>query len=887
MNNWILVVDDDAANLRMASSILSAEKMRVSCLESGEDAIAFLQENRPDLILLDVHMPGMDGFETIDALKRNENTADIPVIFLSDADDDSAETRVLETGANDFIKKPFVPDVLLLRVRNTIELVRIQANLSREIQDEHLYKEVVTNMNEGVMVLGMNGKITMLNPAAERMLDLTQEDIGKSYGSIFMMREGTDDFNEVIFDTIYEKGRADNMSVDYLCGEEIRNLSLTTSYIHNSGEKSIVVVMSDMTELNELRDAQTALKKIKKLNVEYEKAKNEAIMANEAKSLFLSNMSHEIRTPINAVLGMNEMILRECTDEQLLTYADNIRSSGKTLLFLINDILDMSKIESGKMEIVRVEYETAALIMDLWNVIFLRAQQKDLSIKFSLDETLPKMIYGDDVRIKQIVTNLLTNAVKYTPQGGIEMHMAYERHGDQQISLIISVKDTGMGIKKEDMGKLFESFQRLDEEKNRNIEGTGLGMNITMSLLKLMDGDMKVESEYGKGSTFTVTIPQRIVIDEPTGDFESIKTRQEQNRALNDQHFEAPDANILVVDDNAMNLTVFKSLLKRTKMNIVTADSGRKCLELVKKEHFNIIFMDHMMPEMDGIETLHEIRKLSDFPNERTPVIVLTANALSGAREGYMKEGFADFLTKPIDGDLLERTVANFLPEELLKAKEADAQDTEIDNVNVNIDYEGFLQYGISIENGLSLAKGDMEIYLDLIDMFIREHEKQHDAMQEFIARNNMKDYAVWVHGLKGNARTLGADKLADMAYEHEMKSKAGDAEYVEAHWNELVDVWEETHGGFQEFYGIYRGNDDKYGIVSSDNGEVLHLTDDDLDKVASLLDDFETQQALEQLKEWINKPLEQDMHARIKDALIALEDEFDEDKAIELLRKA
>ncbi|MCH5256506.1 MAG: response regulator [Lachnospiraceae bacterium] len=889
MNNWILVVDDDAANLRMASSILSAEKMRVSCLKSGEDAITFLQENRPDLILLDIHMPGMNGFETIETIKRNEKTADIPVIFLSADDDNSAETRGLEIGAKDFIKKPFVPDVLLLRVRNTIELVRLQANLEREVeiktQDEHLYKEVVTNMREGVMVISMNGKITMLNPAAEDMLDLTQNDVGEAYGNIFLMREGTDAFNEVIFNTIYEKGKVDNKAVDYLCNGEVRNLSLTTSYIHSKGEKSVVVVMSDMTELNELRDAQTALEKIKKLNVEYEKAKNEAIMANEAKSLFLSNMSHEIRTPINAVLGMNEMILRECTDEQLLTYADNIRSSGKTLLFLINDILDMSKIESGKMEIVRVDYEPAALIMDLWNVIFLRAQQKDLSIKFSLDETLPKMIHGDDVRIKQIVTNLLTNAVKYTPQGGIEMHVAYERHGDEHISLIISVKDTGMGIKKEDMGKLFESFQRLDEEKNRNIEGTGLGMNITMSLLKLMDGDMKVESEYGKGSTFTVTIPQRIVIDEPTGDFESIKTSQEQNRALSGQHFEAPDANILVVDDNAMNLTVFKSLLKRTKMNIVTADSGMKCLELVKKEHFHIIFMDHMMPEMDGIETLHEIQKLSDFPNEGTPVIVLTANALSGAREGYMKEGFADFLTKPIDGDLLERTVANFLPEELIKAKEDGVQDTETDTAY--IDYEGYLQYGISIENGLSLAKGDMDIYLDLIEMFMRDHEKQHDAMQEFIEQNNMKDYAIWVHGLKGNARTLGADKLADMAYEHEMKSKSDDAEYVETHWDELVDLWEETHEGFQEFYGGYRGNDDKYAMVSSDNGEVLHLTNDDLDKVASLLDDFATQQALEQLKEWISQPLEQDMHARIKDVLIALEDEFDEDKAIELLRKA
>ena len=885
MSDWILVVDDDAENLRMANHILSEEKMRVSCLKSGEDAIDFLQENRPDLILLDIYMQGMDGFETMSVIKGNEATADIPVIFLTANDDNGAEARGLESGAMDFIKKPFVPEVLLLRVRHTLELVRLQANLEREgeieTQDEHLYKEVVTNMVEGVMVINLNGKITMLNPAAERMLGLTQDDVGNSYGSIFMMREGTDAFNEVIFDTIQERGKASNVSVDFLHDGEIRNLTLATSYIHNKGEKAVVVVMNDMTELNELRDAQTALEKIQKLNVEYEKAKNEAIMANEAKSLFLSNMSHEIRTPINAVLGMNEMILRECTDEQLLSYAANIQSSGKTLLFLINDILDMSKIESGKMEIIRVDYSPAALIMDLWNVIFLRAQEKDLSVKFSLDETLPKTLYGDDVRIKQIVTNLLTNAVKYTPQGGLEMHVAYERHGGEQLSLIISVKDTGMGIKKEDMGKLFENFQRLDEEKNRNIEGTGLGMNITMSLLKLMDGDMKVESEYGKGSTFTVTIPQRIVCNDPTGDFESIKIMQEKNHADSQQSFEAPDANVLVVDDNAMNLMVFKSLLKRTKMNIVTADSGKKCLELVQKEHFHIIFMDHMMPEMDGIETLHEIQKMKDFPNENTPVIVLTANALSGAREGYMKEGFADFLTKPIDGDLLEQTVADFLPKDLLRSKEAGAQDEEKAESNLKIDYEGFMQYGISIENGLALAKGDMDIYTDLVDMFLREHEKQ-GAMEQFILDRNMKDYAIWVHGLKGNARTLGADKLADVAYEHEMKSKANDIAYVESHWDELIAVWDETQEGFKEF----RGDDgDKYGAVESADGEVLQLSQDDLEQVAALLDNFETAQAVEKLKAWIGQPLEQNMHTLVKDVLIALEDEFDEDKAIGLLR--
>ncbi len=747
---------------------------------------------------------------------------------------------------------------------------------------ENLYREIVTSMREGVMVIGLNGRITLLNPAAERILDLTQEDVGSSYGSIFMEREGTDDFNEVILDTIREKGKVTNMAVDYRFGGKTKNLSLTTSYIHTGGVKSVVVVLSDMTELMELRDAQIALDKIKKLNVEYEKAKNEAIMANEAKSLFLSNMSHEIRTPINAVLGMNEMILRECTDEQLLTYAENIRSSGKTLLFLINDILDMSKIESGKMEIIRVEYEPAVLLMDLWNVIFLRAQEKDLSVRFSLDETLPKKLYGDDVRIKQIVTNLLTNAVKYTPSGGIEMHTAYVRHGEDQISLVISVKDTGMGIKKEDMGRLFESFQRLDEKKNRNIEGTGLGMNITMSLLGLMDGDMKVESEYGVGSTFTVTIPQRIVCDEPTGDFESIRSRHEKSRTGRTKSFTAPDAKVLVVDDNAMNLTVFRSLLKRTKMQIVTADSGRECLELARRERFHIIFMDHMMPDMDGIETLHRLREIRECPNEDTPVIALTANALAGVREEYLREGFADYLTKPIDSELLEQAIVDFLPEDLVGWQTEEERKEEAADKETAAGFAEFAQYGISIENGLRRAKGDRETYDDLVDMFLREYDKR-EMMKRFADERNMKDYAIRVHALKGNARTLGADRLADIAFEHEKKSKAGDAAYVEAHWDELAAVWEQTQEGFLRFRGADSG---KYAAVQSADGEALALTRDDLERVAALLDDFETDRAIEQLKEWIACPLEAGMYETVRNTLIALEDEFDEDKAIALLRE-
>ena len=539
------------------------------------------------------------------------------------------------------------------------------------------------------------------------------------------------------------------------------------------------------------------------INEELRQTAEAAIQAEKAKSRFLSNMSHEIRTPINAILGMNEMILRESRDTQLLTYAGNIQNSGKTLLTLINDILDMSKIESGKMEIIPTEYKTADLFMDLWNVIYLRAKNKNLTVSFTLDETMPNTLYGDDVRVKQIVTNLLTNAVKYTPSGGVKLHAAYERQEEDRITLIISVEDTGIGIKEEDKGKLFESFQRLEENRNRNIEGTGLGMSITLMLLKLMDGNIEVKSVYQEGSTFTVWIPQGIVNSEPVGDFETILNSQTQVSVKQYDSFEAPEANILVVDDMPMNLTVFTSVLKHTKMNIVTADSGKKGLELVKEQPFHIIFMDHMMPEMDGVETLHEIHKLKDCPNEKTPIIALTANAISGAREYYLKEGFTDFLTKPIHSEQLEQMIAEYLPEKLVHKKEVKSEVSGKDNdaakESETAYYRRYQKYGISIEQGLTNVADNKELYLKIVKLFIVDEERQ-NRLKQYISNGKAHDYGVHIHALKGDAEILGAISLADVAYEHEKQIMDGNLGYAEAHWDELVECWERARSGFEEF---------------------------------------------------------------------------------------
>ena len=732
--------------------------------------------------------------------------------------------------------------------------------------DERFYEEIVRNMQEGVMVIGIDGKIAMLNPAAERILGMKPEDVGKSYMNVFLMQEKNDAFNEIILDTIYEKAKADQAPVDFVRDGTTISLLLTTSYLYIDGERAVVVVINDMTKLNELRDAQVAL----------DVAEN----ANAAKSRFLSNMSHEIRTPINAVLGMNEMILRESEDKQILTYASNIQSSGKTLLFLINDILDMSKIESGKMEIIPVTYELSTVIMDLWNVIYFRAQEKELKLSVELDETLPSVLYGDDVRIKQIVTNLLTNAVKYTPKGSVELIFSCEYQNKDNILLKISVKDTGMGIRKEDMGKLFESFQRLDEKKNRNIEGTGLGMNITMSLLKMMDGDMKVESEYQKGSTFQVIIPQKIVSDVPLGSFQTIQEKYSQHVGRKKGSFTAPQASILVVDDNAMNLTVFKALLKRTKLQVTTADSGRQCLEYIQKEKFHIIFMDHMMPEMDGIETLHKMNEMTEHKNKDTPVIVLTANAVAGAREQYLSEGFCDFLTKPIDAELMEQAICEYLPQELILSGEDD--DGERKESEAGEEYDEYLKDGIYVKSVLQHAQGSMDTYLELVRLFIKDKKKM-IQLEQYLSDHNMKNYAIQVHALKGNARTLGADQLADIAYDHEMQSKADREDYISEHWAVLKQAWENA---LETFETIYK----KYACESAEEegvqeGNELELPQERLDEVAALIDAFKTEDAVKQIKEWLKNPLQSDRRQLLKDVLSAIEDEFDEDKAIELLK--
>ena len=504
-----------------------------------------------------------------------------------------------------------------------------------------------------------------------------------------------------------------------------------------------------------------------KLSEELEIAKTEAENANRAKSQFLARVSHEIRTPINAVIGLNEMILRESHEEHVRQYASDVKDSSMVLLNIINELLDSSKIESGKMELVYAKYELGSLLNDIYNMTAVKAKEKDLEFIIDVDPSMPSAYLGDDKRIRQILLNLLSNAVKYTEKGSITLSVTCCIE-QKNASVCYSVKDTGIGIKEEDIGRLYDAFERFDVKRNRHVEGSGLGMNITQQFLKLMGSELLIESEYEKGTEFSFVIEQEIMNETPIGEFRERFIQAHENGRVHSS-FTAPKAKVLVVDDNRINLKVFSSLLKETQIQITEAESGEKCLEILEKERFDMVFLDHMMPGLDGVETFRIMKdkKLC----EEVPVIMLTANAIVGDREKYLAEGFDDFLTKPIMPEKLDRLVRSYLPENMVEER-TDVVQKPGDS---NTDPEKVLRLlaeklpELDQETALSCCGGAAEFYLELLADFV--HIPIKEELMMLWEKQNHKSYHVRIHGFKNSAYLVGAMRLGDLALEMEKMS--------------------------------------------------------------------------------------------------------------------
>ena len=500
---------------------------------------------------------------------------------------------------------------------------------------------------------------------------------------------------------------------------------------------------------------------MKRMSTSLRRQLDSADAANKAKGDFLANMSHEIRTPINAILGMDEMIIRESNDEQIVEYATNIKQAGKSLLAQVNGILDYSKLEDGKMEIIPVEYDLATMINTFVSSASARAKSKGLKFNVDIDENLPMTLLGDDVRVSQIIMNLITNAIKYTEKGDISFAMKEISRQDNSIDLYVEVKDTGIGIREDELDNLYVSFKRIDEERNRNIEGTGLGIPIVIDLLNLMNSKLEVSSVYEEGSTFAFTLKQGIINGEPIGDYK--KRIKKSYRRRNKYTFPSmPSASILVVDDYEMNLTVAKNLMKVYDFIPDLVSSGREAITMASEKEYDLIFMDHMMPDMDGLQTV-EILKEQKLLGKKTAVIALTANAIAGARDYYISKGFNEYLTKPIDAEALEDVLLKYVPKKkILKKPISD------------------------IKNNKTLTSNDDERQA-LIKIFVSTIEETAQKLDEFLQTSDIKNYTIKVHGLKSTARLIGEMSISKKAEALEKAGNDGDWEYILAHHKEMM----------------------------------------------------------------------------------------------------
>ncbi|MBO4904877.1 MAG: response regulator [Lachnospiraceae bacterium] len=530
----------------------------------------------------------------------------------------------------------------------------------------------------------------------------------------------------------------------------------------------------------------------------------EARELSEAKTGFLASMSHEIRTPINAILGMNEMILRENRDPVIEEYAESVKNSGQMLLMLVNDVLDFSKIEAGKMEIHDSEFIMAYLLHNIMPMLQERAGEKSLMLDIRLEDEVPNGIVSDEFRIRQVLINLLNNAIKYTDSGWVELILGGEYIGDDKFNLIMSVKDTGRGISEEAQNHLFEAFSRADLKENRSIEGTGLGLAIVKRILDSMCGQIAVSSKRGEGSEFTVQIPVGVFDRTPLEeDYEKQVEAVVAESVEND--YTAPEASVLAVDDNSANLRIVSLFLKRVGIAPELCKSGTGAIDLCKNKKYDLLLLDHRMPDPDGIKTLEVIRSDPDSKNKETPAVVLTANALAGSDKIYSDAGFAGYLTKPLDASLLEQTVKKYLPADkiLPVGKGDDPSDVIVFTANsASFEQEPDLDSlrdklkkidGLDYETALKYAGGHEDLLKDTVGIIASESEEKIERMRNCILSEDWEGYELVTHSIKGLMASLGLNDLSERAKKHENAATGRDIDFIRSDSESFIEAYRDV----------------------------------------------------------------------------------------------
>ena len=637
----------------------------------------------------------------------------------------------------------------------SMSLVVIVVWSRRNYDFRHLAAEkVLESLGDGVIALDDHDRLVSYNRAAAQIfVSLPTHKLGEDIRVV-------EDFREEMLN--------ENIPWSFSINRQHYECHSKRIVDENGRKQGCVILILDMT------DIKAYINEIKRVRQQAEKA-------NIAKSEFLANMSHEIRTPMNAIIGLNDIIMEGTGDPAIYAHAKDVKSAAKNLLAIINDILDLSKVEAGKMELVYEDYYLKTVVDEVVGMMDLAASKRGLIMKYECDDTLPCRYNGDEGRIKQILINILNNAIKFTKEGYVRAYVT-GRPGEQEGEELITfrVEDTGCGIREEDLEKIFEDFRQVDSKRNRSVEGTGLGLAIVKHLIELMGGSINVESVYGEGTAVSITIPQKIVDPRTIAEVrESPLAEPERAEA-----FTAPGVKVLVVDDNLINRKVARGFLKSYAFDLTEAESGPEAIELVRQNRYDIIFMDHMMPVMDGIEAAEIIRRDCGENGTAPAIIALTANAMSGMRERFLERGFQDFIAKPLDRRELGQLLARWVPEE---RRQAGAEEAAPGAADLSV----FQIKGIDMEAASRYYVGDAEGFAELLELYYMDGQRKTGLLRE-LADSDISHYQVEVHGLKSASANIGAMDVSNMARAQENAAAQGDTDFIARQFPALMENYEE-----------------------------------------------------------------------------------------------